>query len=107
MAQLVERLPHNRKVDGSSHGRVIPKTLKMVLAAFLFWRSKNEKRSGEVKHAELPVDQPPAVALTVLADAWPRAIETEIGAALCAIGRGKDFDFFFVECRNKNKPSGV
>ena len=28
MPQLEERLPHNRKVDGSSHGRVIPKTLK-------------------------------------------------------------------------------
>ena len=41
------------------------------------------------------MDQPPAVALTAFADAWPRAIETEIGAALCAIGRGKDFDFDF------------
>ena len=39
------------------------------------------------------MDQPPAVVLTAPADAWPRAIETEIGAALCAIGRGKDFDF--------------
>ena len=38
------------------------------------------------------MDQPPAVALTASADARPRAIETEIGAALCAIGRGKDFD---------------
>ena len=43
----------------------------------------------EVKLAELPMDQPPAVAFTAFADAWPRAIETEIGAALCAIGRGK------------------
>ena len=33
--------------------------------------------------------QLPAVAFAALADAWPRAIETEIGAALCAIGRGK------------------
>ena len=40
------------------------------------------------------MDQPPAVALTAFADARPRAIETEIGAALCAIGCGKDFDFF-------------
>ena len=39
------------------------------------------------------MDQPPAVALTAFADAWPRATETEIGAALCAIRRGKDFDF--------------
>ena len=37
------------------------------------------------------MDQPPAVAYTLLADAWPKAIETEIGAALCAIGRGKEF----------------
>ena len=35
------------------------------------------------------MDQPPAVALTAFADAWPRAIETEIGAALCAIGAGR------------------
>ena len=41
------------------------------------------------------MDQPPAVALTAFADAWPRATETEIGAALCAIRRGKDFDFDF------------
>ena len=41
------------------------------------------------------MDQPPAVALTAFADAWPRAIETEIGAALCDIGRRKDFDFGF------------
>ena len=26
------------------------------------------------------MDQPPAVAFTAFADAWPRAIETEIGA---------------------------
>ena len=39
------------------------------------------------------MDQPFAVAFTAITDAWPRAIETEIGAALCAIGRGKDFDF--------------
>ena len=38
------------------------------------------------------MDQPPAVAFTAFADAWPGATETEIGAALCAIGRGKDFD---------------
>ena len=41
------------------------------------------------------MDQPPAVAFTAFADAWPRAIETETGAALCAIGAGKDFDFDF------------
>ena len=35
------------------------------------------------------MDQPPAVAFTAFADAWPRAIETEIGAALCTIGCGK------------------
>ena len=43
------------------------------------------------------MDQPPpAVAFTAFADAWPRAIETEIGATLCAIWRGKDFDFDLV-----------
>ena len=41
------------------------------------------------------MDQPPAVAFTAFSDEWPRAIEAEIGAALCAIGAGKDFDFAF------------
>ena len=59
----------------------------MVLTAFP--SGARHMRSGTVKLAELPVDQPPAVAFTALADAWPRAIETEIGAALCAIGYGK------------------
>ena len=36
------------------------------------------------------MDQPPAVAFTAFADAWPRAIETEIGA-------GKDFHFFVAD----------
>ena len=28
-------------------------------------------------------------AFTAFANAWPRAMKTKIGAALCAIGRGK------------------
>ena len=55
----------------------------------LVWRSTKE--NGE--HTELPVDQPPVVAFTAFADVWPWATETEVGAALCAIGAGKDFDF--------------
>ena len=39
---------------------------------------------------------PPAVAFTAFADVWPRANETEIGAVLCAIGAGKDFDMTFL-----------
>ena len=39
------------------------------------------------------MDQPSAVAFTAFADAWPRATETEIGAAPCTIGRGKGLDF--------------
>ena len=35
------------------------------------------------------MDQPPALALTAFVDAWPRARETEIGTALCAIGAGR------------------
>ena len=35
------------------------------------------------------MDQPPAVAFTAFADVWSRATETEIGAALCAIGAGR------------------
>ena len=40
------------------------------------------------------MDQSPAVAFTAFADVWPRATETDIGAVLCDIGAGKDFDFF-------------
>ena len=44
------------------------------------------------------MDQSPAVAFTAFADAWPRAIETEMGAALCTIGCGKGKDFDFLTC---------
>ena len=40
------------------------------------------------------MDQPPVVAVTALADAWPRAMEMEIGTALCAIGVGRTWTFF-------------
>ena len=46
------------------------------------------------------MDQPPAASFTAfvsLHSQTPRAIETEIGAALCAIGEGKDFDFEFID----------
>ena len=39
------------------------------------------------------MDRPPAVAFTVFADVWPRATETEIGAALCAVGAGRTLTF--------------
>ena len=52
--------------------------------------------SGKVKHAELPMDQPPAVAFTAFADVWPRAAETEIGTALCAIGAGRTLTFLML-----------
>ena len=38
------------------------------------------------------MDQPPAVAFTAFAYAWPRAMETEIGAAQCATDVGRNFD---------------
>ena len=41
------------------------------------------------------MDQSPAVAFNAFADVWLRATETEIGAALCAIGARKDFGFDF------------
>ena len=48
------------------------------------------------------MDQPLAVALTAFADAWPRAIETEIGTALCTIGAGRTltltFDSKYLSC---------
>ena len=98
MAQWLERLPHNRKVVGSSPGRVIPKTFKKWYSLASCLALDKLERSWEVKQAELPVNQPsPAVAFTAFADPWSRAIATEIGAALCAIGVGKDFDFFIVK----------
>ena len=42
------------------------------------------------------MDQPPVVAFTAFADVWPRATETEIGAALCAIGAGRTLTFLIV-----------
>ena len=53
--------------------------------------------SGKVKHVELPLDQPPAVAFTAFADVWPRATETKIGAALCTIGEGRTLILFLVK----------
>ena len=39
------------------------------------------------------MDQPPSVAFITFADVLPRATEREIGAALCANGAEKNFDF--------------
>ena len=39
------------------------------------------------------MDQPTAVAFTAFADVWSRATETEVGAALCAIGAGRTLTF--------------
>jgi len=44
------------------------------------------------------VDKPPAVAFTAFADTWPRARETEIGAALCAIGAGRTLVLKYFVC---------
>ena len=65
---------------------VIPKShtkdFEQGAHCLLVWPLTYENGNRKVKLAELPVDQPPAVAFTAFADAWPRAIETEIGAAL-------------------------
>ena len=77
MAQWLERPSHNRKVVGSSPGRLVPKTLKNGTHCLLIWRS--------------------------FAVEWPDATETEIGAVLCPIGTGRtssfglDFDFSLQE----------
>ena len=43
--------------------------------------------------------QTPAVVFTTFAGVWRRATETEIGAALCAVGAGRVLTFFmFVLC---------
>ena len=73
---------------GPNPVRVIPKNLKWYSLPSRLALDIREM-SGKVKHAELPVDEPPAVAFTVFAAVWPRATETEIDAALCAIGMGR------------------
>ena len=50
------------------------------------------------------MDQPPAVAFAAFADVWPRATETEIGAALCAIGAGRTLTLTFESCLNSLLP---
>ena len=42
------------------------------------------------------MDQPPALAFTAIANVWPRATETEIGAALCAIGAGRTLTLILI-----------
>ena len=39
--------------------------------------------------------QTPAVVFTTFAGVWRRATETEIGAALCAVGSGRVLTFFY------------
>ena len=53
------------------------KDFKNGTHCLLVWRLTLREWSGEAKHAELPMDQPPAVALTAFADVWPRATETK------------------------------
>ena len=57
---------------------------------------------GKVKQAELPVDQPPAVASTALADVWPRATGNRDKRRPMRRWRGKDFDFFEYPQATKN-----
>ena len=50
MAQWLERPPHDRDVAGSNPGRVIPKTLNMVLTAFVSGARHSRMEKG-VEHA--------------------------------------------------------
>ena len=77
---------------GSGPGRVIPKTSKWYSLPSRLALDIREW-SGKVKHVELLVDELFAVAFTAFADVWPRAAETEMGAALCAIGAGRTLTF--------------
>ena len=40
------------------------------------------------------MDQPTVVAFIAFTDTWPKTMETEIGAAQCATGAGRSFNFF-------------
>ena len=84
---VVERLPYNQKVVGSSPSRVIPKTLKWYSLPFCLALDVWEW-SGKVKHAKLPVEQPPLEFSLHLQKCRLELLETEIGAALCTIGAG-------------------
>ena len=97
IAQWFVRLPCNRKVMGSSPDRVIPKLLKWYSLPSHLAVDVSEW-SEEVKHAELPVGQSPAVPFTAFTDLWPRA--TGNGDMRCPMchcqGRNSDlFDLLY------------
>ena len=50
--------------------------------------------SRKVKHAELPVDQPPAVAFTAFADVWPRDTGNGDRRRPMRHWRGRNLTFF-------------
>ena len=78
---------------GSSPGRVILKTLKMVLTAFLSG-ARRKRMEWKFEHTELPVDKPSAVVFTASADVWPRATKNRDRHRPMRHWRGKDFDCF-------------
>ena len=91
---MAERLSYNWQVGRGFEPR--PSHIKDVSK----WHSLRSRLaldirewSGKVKHVELPVDQPPAVAFIAFTDVWPRATAMEIGAVLCAIGAGRALTF--------------
>ena len=75
-----------------------PKTLKMVLAAFS--SGARNKRIKLESYTHYQWTSPPAEAFIVFTDLRPRATETEVGAALCAIGAGGTLTFLFLTNSN-------
>ena len=65
---------------GSNPGQVIPKTLKNSTYCLLVWCLTLWECSREVEHAELPVDKLTPVAITAIADVWPRVQDCGAGA---------------------------
>ena len=77
---------------GSRPGRVIPKTVQMVLTAFSSG-ARHKRMEWESQTRGATSGSALAVAFTAFADVWPRATETGTGAALCAIGAGRTLTF--------------
>ena len=69
------------------------KDFKSGTHCLLVWRSMNEKGVGKLNKRSYQWISPPLQPSLAFADAWPTAIETEIGTALCAIGAGRTLTF--------------
>ena len=84
---VIERLPHSSRPVGRGFEPRPSHTndFKHGTHCLLVWRSTDENGVGKLNSRSYHWTSPHPVGFTAFADAWPRAIETEIGAVLCAM----------------------